>query len=154
MAMARTTTLLRLAGAQKGTITARGAAFAIATVTVLITVTSGVAMRWIDNDDFSSVWDGMWWAVQTVTTVGYGDAVPTTGAGRALATLVMLTAIGFIAVVTAAITAAFIESARKRLEEEEGAFVDPSTATLVAEVKEIASRIDRLDAKLDQLSDR
>ena len=64
----------------------------------------------------------------------------------------MLTAIGFIAVVTAAITAAFIESARKRLEEEEGALVDPSTATLVAEVKEIASRLDRLDAKLDKLS--
>ena len=38
-------------------------------------------MRWVDKDDFSSVWDGMWWAVQTVTTVGYGDAVPTTVAG-------------------------------------------------------------------------
>ena len=154
--MARTMTLLRLAGAHKGTITARGAAFAIATVTVLITVASGIAMRWVDNDDFSSVWDGMWWAVQTVTTVGYGDAVPTTGAGRVLATLVMLTAIGFIAVVTAAITAAFIESARKRLEEDAraGTVVDPSTATLVAEVKEIASRLDRLDAKLDKLSSR
>ncbi len=150
--MAKTPPLLRIAGAQKGTITARRAAFAIAMVTVVITVASGVAMRSIDSEEFGSVWDGMWWAVQTVTTVGYGDAVPTTVAGRTLAMLVMVTAIGFIAVVTAAITAAFIESARKRLEEEEGALVDPSTATLVAEVKEIASRLDRLDAKLDKLS--
>ncbi len=111
-------------------------------------------MRWVDNEDFSSVWDGMWWAVQTVTTVGYGDAVPTTAAGRGLAVLVMVTAIGFISVVTAAITAAFIESARQRLEEEQGAdpLDDPATVNLITELEEIATRLDRLESKLDKLS--
>ena len=72
---------------------------------------------------------GLWWAVQTVTTVGYGDTVPQTLAGRALATLVMLTGIGFISVVTAAITAAFIESARRRLDAEQAATRSRTTPT-------------------------
>ena len=66
-----------------------------------------------------------------------------------------MTAIGFISVVTAAITAAFIESARKRLEERRGRPIRSSIrrrGTLIAELKEIVSRLDRLDAKLDKLS--
>ncbi len=142
---------MRLAGAQKGLITARRAAFAIGAVTVVVTVASGIAMTWIDPEDFGSVWDGMWWAVQTVTTVGYGDAVPHTQAGRALAVLVMLTAIGFISVVTAAITAAFIESARQRLETEgDDEFEDPQQSTLVAELETISKRLEHLESLLEK----
>ena len=36
----------------------------------------GVVERLVDPDTFDTVWDGMWWATQTVTTVGYGDVVP------------------------------------------------------------------------------
>lgn len=103
------------------TITARRAALLIGIATVLVTLVSGILMRWVDQTDFDNIWLGLWWAVQTVTTVGYGDTVPQTVAGRVLATLVMLTGIGFISVVTAAITAAFIESARRRLTEEAAA---------------------------------
>src|SRR5688572_12258136 len=85
--------------------TVRRAVRAIAGVTIVVTVASGVAMRFIDSEDFPNVWLGLWWAAQTVTTVGYGDVTPTHPAGRLLAIVVMLSGIGFITVVTATITA-------------------------------------------------
>ena len=115
-------------------------------MTVIVTVISGVAMRWVDQTDFDSIWDGLWWAVQTVTTVGYGDAVPKTPAGQILATVVMLTGIGFIAVVTAAITAAFIESARRRLAAEAlDPLDDPAEDQILHKLDEILARLDRLE---------
>ena len=55
-----------------------------------------------------SLGSGLWWAVQTVTTVGYGDNVPTNVTGQLLAALVMLLGIGFLTVITAAITSTFV----------------------------------------------
>ena len=88
--------------------TPRGAAVVIATVTTTITVVTGLLMTLIDHDNFPSLGTGLWWAVQTVTTVGYGDRVPESAAGQLLAALVMLLGIGFITVITAAITSTFV----------------------------------------------
>ena len=88
--------------------TPRGAAVVIATVTTAITVVTGLLMTFIDHDNFPSLGTGLWWAVQTVTTVGYGDRVPESAAGQLLAALVMLLGIGFITVITAAITSTFV----------------------------------------------
>ncbi len=140
-------TILRLIGGRREdpTITARRAALAIGAVTVFVTVASGIAMRWLDQSDFDSIWLGLWWAVQTVTTVGYGDTVPTTAAGKLVATLVMVVGIGFIAVVTAAITAAFIESARRRLAADA---VDPLEDPTSDQLDEVLKRLDRLESLL------
>ena len=48
----------------------------IVTATGIVVVGSGVAMRFLDHDEYSNIWVGMWWAMQTVTTVGYGDVTP------------------------------------------------------------------------------
>jgi voltage-gated potassium channel len=88
--------------------TPRGAAVVIATVTTVITVVTGLLMTLIDHDNFPSLGTGLWWAVQTATTVGYGDRVPESAAGQLLAALVMLLGIGFITVITAAITSTFV----------------------------------------------
>jgi voltage-gated potassium channel Kch len=81
--------------------TPRGAGVLIATVSTSITVVAGLLMTVVDHDNFPSVGSGLWWAVQTVTTVGYGDHVPTTVSGQLLAALVMLLGIGFLTVITA-----------------------------------------------------
>jgi voltage-gated potassium channel len=75
-----------------------------------------------------------------VTTVGYGDAVPSRTGGRIVAACVMLVGIGFIAVTTAAITAVFIESARRRLRQ--------GGSAVETRLDEIVSRLDRLEASL------
>jgi voltage-gated potassium channel len=93
--------------------TPRGAVVVIATATTSLTVLAGLLMTVLDHDSFPSLGSGLWWAVQTVTTVGYGDHVPTTVSGQVVAALVMLLGIGFLTVITAAITSTFISRSRK-----------------------------------------
>ena len=92
--------------------TPRGAAVVIASVTATITVGAGILMTLVDHDQFPSIGSGLWWAAQTVTTVGYGDDVPVSVTGRFLAVGVMLVGIGFLTVITAAITSTFVARAR------------------------------------------
>src|SRR6185503_13084708 len=83
--------------------TPRRASVIIAAVTTAITIGAGLLMTVVDRHDFPTIGGGLWWAVQTVTTVGYGDKVPVTTAGRILAAIVMLQGIGLVTVITAAI---------------------------------------------------
>jgi ion channel len=94
--------------------TPRRAAWQIALSTVTIALAGGILAWLTDRKDFSSPGQGIWWSLQTVTTVGYGDVVPHHTEGRVIASLVMLTGVAFIAVVTSAVTAALIESAHER----------------------------------------
>jgi voltage-gated potassium channel len=97
-------------------LTTARAAQIIASVTVSITIISGVLMHFTDKKQFPNIGDGLWWGIQTVTTVGYRDLVPTSTTGRLVAALAMVGGIGFLTVITAAITSAFVESTRRRLE--------------------------------------
>ena len=122
----------------------RQAAVLIAVVATAITVVSGVLMTLVDHENFPSVGGGLWWAVQTVTTVGYGDYVPENVAGRAVATLVMLGGIGFLTVITASITSGFV--ARSRQERLGGQDAPPSAQAL----EEIVERLRRIEAALTE----
>jgi voltage-gated potassium channel len=92
----------------------RGAWRAAATILLSATIIGGILIRLSDPDEFESVWEGLWWAVQTVTTVGYGDVVPQSVLGRLVGTLVMIVGIAFITVSTAAIASAFVEAGRRQ----------------------------------------
>ncbi len=66
----------------------------------IVVITAGFGMYHLQHgvqpDVFGSVYDGLWWAVVTSTTVGYGDIQPVTAAGRILATVAMFAGIGVI----------------------------------------------------------
>lgn len=60
------------------------------------------------NNNFSSISDGIWWFFVTISTVGYGDKVPSTGLGRFLAIVVMLFGVAILSVITATISSIFV----------------------------------------------
>src|SRR4051794_27839070 len=61
----------------------------MALATIFLTVIAGAVQSTIDAGEFRSFWDGVWWAVVTVTTVGYGDLYPHTVGGRIVAIALM-----------------------------------------------------------------
>jgi voltage-gated potassium channel len=81
----------------------------VAMLTALLIALAGATISLLDAGEFPNVGLGMWWAITTVTTVGYGDVVPHTVAGRIVAACLMLVGIGFISIFTATIASGFIE---------------------------------------------
>ena len=82
-------------------------------------VVFGVIEHLVDPETFDTVWLGMWWAIQTVTTVGYGDVVPEQTVGQVIAAFLMLGGLSLIAVVTGVITSAFVTRAQEERRETE-----------------------------------
>ena len=126
-------------------LTAARAGRIIASVTIFATVVGGVLIHFADKKSFPDIGDGMWWAIQTVTTVGYGDIVPASAWGRTIASLVMLAGIGFLTVVTASITSTFIETTRRRLE-------GNTTQALGAKLDQISARLDTIESDLRRVA--
>jgi voltage-gated potassium channel Kch len=118
----------------------RIAASVIVTATALIVLGGGVLIRLIDHSEYPNVWVGMWWALQTVTTVGYGDVTPKHAAGRFVGAVVMLEGIAFLAITTAVITSSFVARAERE--------------RAIAEGLEDAALEERLDARFDELERR
>jgi voltage-gated potassium channel len=128
--------------------TPRGGALVIAAITTVATVAFGLLMSTIDQENFTTLGQGLWWAVQTVTTVGYGDLVPTNTVGRLVAALVMLLGLAFLAVITAAITSSFVARATEERMRRAGTAA-PATAH---DVRDINERLDRMEALLRERS--
>jgi len=105
----------------------------VALATVLLLVIAGVAQAELDHGDFHSYWDGIWWAICTVSTVGYGDLYPHTTNGRVIAILLMIVGVGFLSVLTATIASRFVQ-------------VDSSDET-----NEIKAALSRIEAELADL---
>ena len=123
----------------------------ISVATVILTVASGVAIWLVDKDNFSSLGEGLWWAVQTLTTVGYGDVVPDDTTGRLIGTLVMLVGIAFLTVLTAAVTATLIDQMRQRRQaSSEQGDDDPDRASSLREINARLEAIEALLAKRDR----
>ena len=105
----------------------------------------GTLMWLLDNEDFPRLGPALWWAVATVTTVGYGDVTPTQLGGRLVAAAVMLQGIAFVAIITAVITSTFVARASREYEA-------ARTKDELSERELIERRFDELERKLDLLA--
>jgi voltage-gated potassium channel len=105
---------------------------ALTTIVVLALGAIGIfAVERAENKSIVSMGDAFWWAIVTITTVGYGDVSPVTPEGRLIAVALMILGIGFIGVFTATITSFFLDTG--------------------TEGKETQERLSRIEEKLDAL---
>ena len=130
----------------------RNAASVIVTATAAVVVAGGVAMRILDHSEYPNTWKGMWWSLQTVTTVGYGDVTPTHRAGRVVAAFVMLEGIAFLTILVAAITSTFIARAERERAEAEAIDEEQDERHVDARFDELSARLARIEATLARLA--
>lgn len=89
---------------------------------------------YVSEPDVRNLGDGIWWALVTITTVGYGDITPVTTLGRVVASSLMLLGLGLIATITAIVSAKFIQN-----------FVDHHTND------DVLDKLDEMQLELDDI---
>jgi voltage-gated potassium channel len=123
----------------------REAAGVIVTATAVVVVGAGFLISLVDGEEYPNLGVGMWWALQTVTTVGYGDVTPREVSGRIVAGAVMFYGIAFIAIVTALITSTFVARAAR---EHEAAHAKEE----LSDRELMERRFDELERKVDAIA--
>jgi voltage-gated potassium channel len=81
----------------------------------MIMFAGALAVRFLSPHSFSSFGNALWWSAATVTTIGYGDVVPSTSGGRVIAVFVMFASVATISFTTAVVTATFVAYHQRRL---------------------------------------
>ena len=126
----------------------RNATYLMMVITVGIVLIGGVFVWVFDAKDFPELGDALWYTLQTVTTVGYGDKVPTQGTGRVVGALVMVVAVALIAILTASITSTFVEAAQRRHRAGLEAQDQDSAEALRRQLDEVLARLAAIEAML------
>ena len=141
--LARVARLIRLVGvaskafAELGLIFGRRGVLYVASVTALLIVAGGGALSVLEQDTVKGGFgNGVWWAIVTASTVGYGDIAPSTLPGRLIAIILMLTGIGLVSTLAASITTYFLQAEEKQ------------------EFRELSERLERIEAQLRRIQPR
>jgi hypothetical protein len=92
----------------------RYAAYLVIVLWMVAVFAFGILERLVDPKTYPTIWDSWWWAIQTVTTVGYGDNPPQQPAGKLVASILMIGGLAFLSIVTATITSSFIQRRQER----------------------------------------
>jgi voltage-gated potassium channel len=114
-------------------------------VALAFTLMSGILIAGIDPS-IENVWQGIWWAWVTVATVGYGDTVPQSAAGKVFGAVVILFGVGFFSLLTASFSAYFVSRGEIEIEEEE--------IEEIGQLKDIEKRIDNMEKTLQRIEQR
>jgi voltage-gated potassium channel len=115
---------------------------------LLTALGGGAAFASVEKE--RSTWDGVWWAVSTMTTVGYGDVYPSTTEGRFLAIVVMLIGIGFIAILTGSVAQRFLAPDVRTIETDVAGEAETIDAILV-ELRTVRERLGELESRVQSL---
>ena len=108
----------------------------VGSVTAFMIIVAAAALSVLETEAYGGFADGLWWAIVTVTTVGYGDIAPSTVEGRVVGVVLMLAGVALISTLSGSITAYFI---------------DEDTED---EYKALSERLTRIEALLVELRDK
>jgi voltage-gated potassium channel Kch len=100
---------------------------------------AALTVHFLSPKAFATFGDEVWWAAQTVTTVGYGDVVPTTSGGRFIGGIVMFVSVATVSLVTAVVTAGFVAYQQSRMSGE------------VERHQELRDALTRIEKRLDAI---
>ena len=130
---------------------ARSVTVGLALTFVVLALVGAIVMRILDEHDFPTFGLAVWWALQTVTTVGYGDVVPHTSAGRFIGGVEMVIGVSFVAFLTAGVTSTVVQRGQAGAAEDERRREEHDAQTIVDALAEIRTAISDLDKRLDKI---
>jgi voltage-gated potassium channel len=133
---------------------ARSVTVGLAVSFLALAFVGAVVMRIADEHNFPSFGLAVWWALQTVTTVGYGDVTPTTGVGRFVGGAEMVFGVSFVAFLTAGVTSTVIQRGEAGADEVERAQREREVQTILDALAETRHAISLLDERLDKIESR
>lgn len=113
----------------------------ILAIAIVLVAVAGVLVRLVEPETYDNIGLAYWWAVTTVTTVGYGDVVPESAGGRVVAAMLMLTGLALIPTLTSVIVAVLL-SKRRRTDQERIEQLEAEQATVLARIEERLTRIE------------
>ena len=109
---------------------------------------SGFIVTLVDHRDFPTFGIGVWWAIVTIATVGYGDVVPHTTWGRVVGSVVIIVGVTFISFLIATVTSYFVAAEEAQADEEAKAERAARAARAEATLRRIEERLTAIEAKL------
>lgn len=120
-------------------LTLRKAVGLIVAVATLLAIAAAFLERLLEPEVFNSFPHALWFSISTVTTVGYGDIVPESGAGRLVASALMLTGLGLIPLITSVVVSILVAQRNREARAEE-----------LKNLQLILARLDSLERKLER----
>jgi voltage-gated potassium channel len=132
-------------------VNARSVTLGLATTFLLLSLVAAVVIRLVDHHDFPSIGLAVWWSLQTVTTVGYGDIVPTTDVGRVIGGAELVLSVSFVAFLTAGVTSTVIHKQESAAKEADRAKQADDAQTILDALAQTREAISALDSRLESI---
>ena len=138
---------------EKNPSSVRDAAAAIISTIFVLVVVGALLIQLLAPEEYPSFGGALWFTLQTVTTVGYGDNPPVSNLGRIVASAVMLVSNGLITVITAGITSMFIRSISREQNEADHLVLTESLGRIEAALTAANERLERLERTAAETND-
>jgi len=120
----------------------------IVLTTASLGLLAGFIATLVDREDFPTFGTGVWWAIVTLGTVGYGDVVPHTAWGRVVGSVVILVGVSFISVLVAIVTSYFVSAEQEERADRERGQRDSEVAQTLEALHRIEQRLDAIESRL------
>ncbi|MGH2907244.1 MAG: potassium channel family protein [Solirubrobacterales bacterium] len=120
----------------------------LAGVTFAMALVAGFVETLVDHEEFQNFGQGVWWAIVTLATVGYGDFVPKTTAGRAVGAVVIVIGVTFLTFLTATVTSLFVSSDQKEATAKQISAAREHAEATTETLARIEQRLDAIEEQL------